>query len=69
MSTKNDKENLVEDVEGDEKKETKGKPNTFALVLMIIFLLGIAIFGVYYTYYQYNRMEEANSKKVTPETK
>ena len=48
--------------EEDEKKPKGSKPNTLALVLMIIILIGIAVFGGYYTYYQYKRMEEANAQ-------
>ena len=57
------------DVNEDGKVETKKdekapvKANTSALVLMVIFLLIIAFLGGYYTYYQYNRMEEINSQK------
>ena len=62
-----EKENALMDKKeekGEEKKDAKGgKPSNFSLVLMIIILLGIALFGGYYTYYQYNRMEEINSKK------
>ena len=54
--------NAEEDEDEIKEKKPKGtKPNTLGLVLMIIILLGIAIFGGYYTYYQYKRMEEANS--------
>ena len=67
MSTEEKESTLVEKKEeekGEEKKDAKGeKPSNFSLVLMIIILLGIALFGGYYTYYQYNRMEEINSKK------
>ena len=55
-----------ENVEGKEAKKG-AKPNKFALVLMIIILLGIALFGGYFTYYQYKRMEEINSKKAQPQ--
>ena len=49
-----------------EEKKEENKPAKSHLVpytLMAIILLAIAIFGCYYTYYQYNRMEEINSKK------
>ena len=63
-----EKENALmdkkEEEKGEEIKYAKGtKPTNFSLLLMIIILLGIALFGGYYTYYQYNRMEEINSKK------
>ena len=49
----------------EEKKEEKQqeKSKVIPYTLMAIILLAIAIFGCYYTYYQYNRMEEINSKK------
>ena len=49
----------------EEKKEEKQqeKSRVVPYTLMAIILLAIAIFGCYYTYYQYNRMEEINSKK------
>ena len=49
-----------------EEKKAEDKPkksNVVPFTLMAIILLAIAIFGCYYTYYQYNRMEEINSKK------
>ena len=50
----------VEDKKEDNKPE---KSKIVPYTLMAIILLAIAIFGCYYTYYQYNRMEEINSKK------
>ena len=52
----------VEEDKNEEKDPKAGKPNTLALVLMILILIGIAVFGGYYTFYQYKRMEEANSQ-------
>ena len=64
-------ENGTELLNVDEKGETvekkddapATKPNTLALVLMIIFLLIIVLLGGYYTYYQYNRMDQINKEK------
>ena len=49
----------------EDKKEEKSpeKSKIVPYTLMAIILLAIAIFGCYYAYYQYNRMEEINSKK------
>ena len=59
--------NADENGKVEEKKEEEEKPqketNSIDYVLMVIILLAIASFGCYYTYYQYNRMEEINSKK------
>ena len=50
-----------------EKKEEEKKPQKetkgIDYFLMVVFILALAAFGCYYTYYQYNRMEEINSKK------
>ena len=54
-------ENGKVEEKNDDKKPVKA--NTLALTLMIIFLLVIVFLGGYYTYYQYNRMEEINSQK------
>ena len=56
---------INEEGKAEEKKaeEKPKKSNVVPFTLMAIILLAIAIFGCYYTYYQYNRMEEINSKK------
>ena len=67
-----EKEKITELIEVDEngniedKKEEEKKPEKSKVIpytIMAIILLAIAIFGCYYAYYQYNRMEEINSKK------
>ncbi len=63
MSNEENNEKLnVEEDKNEEKDPKAGKPNNLALVLMILILICIAVFGGYYTYYQYKRMEEANSQ-------
>ncbi len=53
-----EKEHIVE-----KKEEAKegGQFTNLSLTLMIIIVLGILATGCWYTYYQYNRMEEINS--------
>ena len=47
----------------EEEQKPKKEIKTIDYLLMCVFLLAIASFGCYYTYYQYNRMKEINSKK------
>ena len=63
MSKEENGTELLETGEDGNKEQPKGQPpKTTALVLMIIILVAITLIGGYYTYYQYKRMEEANSK-------
>ena len=64
MSKEENGTELLETGEDGKKEDLpKGEPpKTTALVLMIIILVAIALIGGYYTYYQYKRMEEVNSK-------
>ena len=59
--------NVDENGKVEEKPKEEEKPQketkTIDYILMLVFLLAIASLGCYYTYYQYNRMEEINSKK------
>jgi hypothetical protein len=55
----------TEKVNVEEKKEEKqcGQFTPLSLTLMILICLGIIGWGCWYTYYQYNRMDEVNKAK------
>ncbi len=67
MSEQNKDELLdsTEQIKIEEKKEEKeaSQFTPLSLTLMLIICLGVIAVGCWYTYYQYNRMEEINAKK------
>ena len=62
MSKEENGEELL-NVEEENKGKNLGKPKSFDLILMIVIILAIIGFGAYYTYYEYVRMDKANSQK------
>ena len=49
--------------EGDKEEKKLGQFTPISLTLMVVFVVGLIGVGCWYTYYQYNRMEQINSAK------